>query len=156
MILSQAEMFIWINQFLTFKTKIKYHSQMPWIRNHYGEVFTRYVRRKAEQEAVRIRRRETDSDTLSNCWTPRSQEIIFDWWAGAEINADFLKIKFNLKIIIQNKFYLWGEPTISANRSLECTPTTVTCIAVVSFSACSIVQTWVWVTAANTIGRYPI
>lgn len=44
------------------------------------------------------------------------------------------------------------KQTISTDWSFECTPTAITCIAVISFVACSIVKTWARVTSTNTIG----
>lgn len=89
MVLAEAEMLARIDDFLSLKPKIEHHTQMARVGDHDRQVFAGYVRREAQQEAVRIGGCEADANVLGDRGAPRSQEIVFDGRARSQIDADF-------------------------------------------------------------------
>lgn len=67
MVLAKSEVFLGIDDLLSFEAEIEDDPQVTGVGDHYRQIFAGYVRRETEQEAMWICRCEANSDFFGDC-----------------------------------------------------------------------------------------
>lgn len=87
--LTKTEVHAGERQLLSLESKIENDFQCTGVGDENRQIFPCEVGAEAEQETFLVGCCEADTNTFSDCRTPRAEEIVFDDGVGTEIYADF-------------------------------------------------------------------